>query len=169
MNIREVWKGKKFSVYQEDVEIAPGRVIPFEFASRIDGTRSIVEDEQGRIMITKEFRHELSAYDWRIPGGKLNFENEDIKVAAQRELKEETGVVAKDWTYLWHTNPDSSVRFKRHFLLAKNLTQGRQDLELGEDIEAHWMAKDDVIEIALSGKMAEEFSALSILRYLLND
>jgi hypothetical protein len=33
--------------------------------------RIIIQNEEKKILLTKEFRYELDAYDWRLPGGKV--------------------------------------------------------------------------------------------------
>src|SRR6185436_15963991 len=99
--MKAVWEGIHFKAYHEPVEVAPGRTQTFEYVWRIDGTRTIVINSQDEILITREYRHELNGYDWRLPGGKLDYLAEPVIQAASRELREETGITAKDWKYLW--------------------------------------------------------------------
>jgi 8-oxo-dGTP pyrophosphatase MutT (NUDIX family) len=161
-----IWEGIHFKAYHEDVEIARGKRRTFEYLWRIDGTRSIVIDGAKQLLLTKEYRHELGGYDWRLPGGKLDYINEPIIEAASRELKEETGITAKHWQYLWATTPDATVRFKRHFLLATDISIGVQNLSEGENISLSWFSYPEVKRMALSGEIQEEISALSVLRYI---
>jgi ADP-ribose pyrophosphatase len=161
-----VWKGIHFKAYHETVEVESGRTRTFEYIWRIDGTRTIVVNNSNEILLTKEYRHELQDFDWRLPGGKLDYSDEPIIEAASRELKEETGVTAKNWRYLWATAPDATVRFKRHFLVALDISLGVQNLGEGENISLSWFSPAVVEEMALTGKIREEISALSVLRYI---
>lgn len=160
------WQGRHFRVMHEVVEIEPGKKRTFEFVWRLDGTRTLAVDDQNNILLTREYRHELQDYDWRLPGGKLDFEGENITEAAKRELLEETGVAALNWEYLWSTTPDATVRFKRHFLLATNVKIGHQRLSEGEKIEVTWLPIMQAKNMALNGTIREEISALSILRFI---
>lgn len=164
--MKPIWEGIHFKAFHESVEVAPGKIRTFEYVWRIDGTRSIVVDEANQILLTREYRHELMDYDWRLPGGKLDYVDEPVIQAASRELKEETGITARDWQYLWSTAPDATVRFKRHFLIATEISLGKQSLDEGEKISLSWFSHAAIKEMALTGKIREEISALSLLRYI---
>src|SRR5690349_6887808 len=61
-------KGKMFELVHETQN--DGRV--FEIARRAPGVRLIIADKENRkILLTKEFRRELNAHDFRLPGGKV--------------------------------------------------------------------------------------------------
>ena len=164
--MKPIWEGIHFKVFHETVEVTPGKTDTFEYIWRIDGTRSIVVNNANQILLTREYRHELQDYDWRLPGGKLDYVGEPIIQAASRELKEETGITAKNWRYLWATAPDATIRFRRHFLVASDIAIGAQDLDEGEEISLSWFSHAAVKELALTGQIREEISALSILRYI---
>lgn len=158
-----MWKGTHFSVYHENV-VQANKVVSFEYVWRRDGTRTIAIDNKGYVLLTYEYRTELARKDWRLPGGKLNDENEDIELAARREFEEETGYTAKTWNYLWSSNLDATVRFQRHFYLATDLILGNPKRDLGEDIEVHWFSLKDAYKMALGGEIAEDISSLSIIK-----
>jgi ADP-ribose pyrophosphatase len=151
--MKPVWEGIHFKAYHELVEVVPGQKNTFEFVWRIDGTRSIVLNESKEILLTREFRHELQDYDWRLPGGKLDYVDEPIIEAASRELKEETGITAREWRYLF----------------ASGILMGSQNLGQGEKISLSWFSQATAKEMALTGLIREEISALSILRYIYNE
>jgi ADP-ribose pyrophosphatase len=158
-----VHEGKHFKLIYETVEIE-GKIRVWEYVKRKDGTRTIAVDQNGNILLTREYRHELQAEDWRLPGGRLNYESEPLEKAAQREFEEETGFIADNWEYLWSTTPDSTVRYCRHFFLATGLAKGKKEPEEGTNITAHWTPFPQAYEMAMRGDIREEISALAIIR-----
>src|SRR3989338_6098287 len=100
------YKGKLFEVVSEPVEIE-GKMVQFEKVRRSPGVRLIMQDGQGNILLTREYRRELGKFDYRLPGGKVfdsldewnEFKQhggdiiEKAKQAARKEAKEETGFI----------------------------------------------------------------------------
>lgn len=93
----------------------------------------------------REFRPYYGKYIWMLPGGREDKEN-DIEVAAQRELREETGFQAGELTYYCKTNHSESLMMTSHLFIAKKLTPAplpKDDDELMEvhtlSLERHWI------------------------------
>jgi len=54
-----------------------------EFARRSPGTRLIIE-KGDKIILSREFRHELGSYDYRLPGGKVYDSLDEYNKALQK-------------------------------------------------------------------------------------
>ncbi|HEY4505992.1 MAG TPA: NUDIX hydrolase [Candidatus Paceibacterota bacterium] len=175
-----VYQGKIIEVVQEEVE-ANGKTKTFEFARRSPGTRLIIQ-KGDKVLITKEFRRELNAYDYRLPGGKV-FDSLDeyntalesgvdialaAKQAAIKEGKEEVGVVAKDLSLFHRSVCGATVEWDLFYFVVKDFEETEQNLEGGEDISVEWIDKEEAKKMCLDGRISEERSALVLLRYLNN-
>lgn len=157
-----VFEGRHFEVRHEHVEPEPGHQRIYEYVWRRDGARIIVMDGS-KVLLTREYRHELAGHDWRIPGGRVEG-NETPEESARRELAEETGYTARTWQLLWTTAPDSTVRYQRHFFLATGAEAGEASPDFGEKLTVHWLELSAACTLALDGEVHEEISALALLR-----
>ena len=163
---------------QQEVE-QNGKIKTFEFARRSPGTRLIIP-QADKIFLTKEFRHEVGGYDYRLPGGKvydsLDAYNaallskvdiaEAAKSAAIKEAREEAGIEVKDISFFHKSVCGATVVWDLFYFVVHDFTQTTQALEEGEDITVELVDKDKVKQMCFNGSISEERSALVLLRYL---
>ncbi len=171
-------KGKIIEVFQRDVE-EKGKPKVFEFARRSPGTRLIISRDK-KVLLIKEFRHERDGYDYRLPGGKVYDSldeyknalelgvdiNEAAKVAAIKEAHEEVGVDVKNIEFFHKSICGATVIWDLFYFVVTDFELGKQNLEDGEDITFEFLDFEQVKEMCLDGSVAEERSALVLLRYL---
>lgn len=171
-------KGRLFELVHR--EQSDGRI--FEVARRAPGVRLIIQDDQERILLTKEYRQELESWDYRLPGGKVfdsldEYEahrnsNQDIVEAARQkavaEGAEEAGVIVSELELFKKSILGATVEWDLYVFKANNWrTAGGQSLEEGEQIEAdNWFNYNQVEEIILNGGMQEERIALVLLQWI---
>lgn len=175
-------QGKLFEVVSEQVEIE-GKTLTFEKVRRSPGVRLIMSDGHGNILLTREFRHELSKVDYRLPGGKVfdslgefnEFKKsggdvlEKSKQAALKEAGEETGFAPERVDYLSTSKLGATVEWDLHYFAAPvdRSKQGAQALELGENIEVVWVNEQEAEKLALDPEQfSEERSVAALMRYL---
>lgn len=175
-----VARGRLFELVE--LPQADGRT--FELARRAPGVRVIIPDrEKRKILLTKEFRRELNATDFRLPGGKVfdslpEYEaflsaGKDIVVPASTkaiaESAEEAGIDVSDVKLFKKSTLGATVQWDLFVFEATNWShrpQG-QALEPGEQVEdVVWVTYDSAKAKILSGEMAEERIALILLQWL---
>jgi ADP-ribose pyrophosphatase len=171
-------KGNIIEVVQREVE-QNGNIKVFEFARRSPGTRLIIPKGE-KVLLTKEFRHELNGYDYRLPGGKVYDSldeynaaletgvdiNEAAKKAAIKEAHEEVGILAKDLTLFHKSICGATVVWDLFYFVVNDFEQTEQNLEEGEDITFEFIDTSRAKAMCLDGSVSEERSALVLLRYL---
>lgn len=172
-------RGKLFELVHEKQQ--DGRV--FEKARRAPGVRLIIKDGQDRVLLTKEYRKELEAWDYRLPGGKVfdsldDYEahrqtGQDIVEAAMQkaatEGKEEAGVAISTLELFKKSTLGATVEWDLYVfeVTAWQPAITGQALEEGEQIEADlWFSYKEVEEMILSGQMQEERIALILLQWI---
>lgn len=124
-------------------------------------------DEDDRVLLIQQYRHPIRSRDWELPAGLLDIEGEEPLLAAQRELAEETDLVAADWQPLLstYTTPGGSNEIV-HFFLATGLSaapesHAREDEEA--DIRIEWVPLKDAAGAVLEGRMRNALLANGVL------
>jgi 8-oxo-dGTP pyrophosphatase MutT (NUDIX family) len=86
-------------------------------------------------------------------------------LAAQRELKEETGISAKKWTALLRVNPSNSVSDEECILyLAEDLEYGESLLEETEaDLKVKKIPLTEAIDMVMRGYIRDSMSMVGLL------
>lgn len=103
-------------------------------------------DDDGRIIMEKQFRYALNDYLLEIPAGKLDA-GEDPLVCAKRELEEETGIIASEWISLGTiaTSPGFCNEVI-HLYVAKGLSKGKIHWDEDEYVEVERYTFDELLQ-----------------------
>lgn len=124
-------------------------------------------DAYGRVAVTRQWIYTHREVQWRLPAGRIDDGDcGEPEAAARRELAEETGVAAADWSPLGTINcADSLTNHKDHAFLATGLTNGGdRALEPGEaDLELHWLPVERVVTMVLAGEFPHAGSTFAVL------
>lgn len=178
MNEKITYQGRIVEVVEKEVVIGEKTKI-FELARRSPGVRLIIVTDD-TVYLSKEFRHEVQGYDYRLPGGKvfdtLNEFNdalssnidilESAKTAAVKEAREEMGIIANSIELFHKSICGSTVEWDLYYFVVTDFTKQNQELEDGEVIELNPVSIDEAKKMCLDGRIDEERSALTLLRYL---
>lgn len=92
--------------------------------------------ENNEVYLVRVYRYTTKIFSWEVPGGGSDGEN--LRAAAQRELKEETGLRAGHWTHLGKLQMwNGSSNEWGHIFIAKHL----------EETGAHEQKKEGISEM----------------------
>jgi 8-oxo-dGTP pyrophosphatase MutT (NUDIX family) len=135
------------------------------FKNRAIGVLPI--DDEGCTYLVGQYRYTLNQYSWEIPEGGCPIE-EDPLVAAQRELKEETGLTARHLQLLGRTHLSNSVTDEEAlYYLATGLSQGSAEPEGTEKLRLRRVPFAEALRMALAGEITDALSVVTLLRYAL--
>jgi ADP-ribose pyrophosphatase len=155
LSSKEILKNKLFTVVDEVAQDNNGFEIHRNIIRHPGSAVMMAVDEQERVLLVKQFRLPAEADLWELPAGRLD-PGETPLEAAKRELQEETGYTAKNWTELVSFWPSPGyVAEKMNLFLAEDLTAGEQHLMDDERIQYRWFSKDEVGEWIRSGKIPD--------------
>jgi 8-oxo-dGTP pyrophosphatase MutT (NUDIX family) len=128
----------------------------------------LAADAQGRVCLLRQYRHAAGGWFIELPAGLCDVEGEDPLVVAQRELREEAGLVAEEWTRLGATYSSPGISTELvHLYLARGLTEvGRGDFEPTHEeaeMQVFWAPMEQVLEAILAGRVSDGPTVLAVL------
>ena len=124
----------------------------------------VVLDEEMNTWLVGQYRFPLERYSWEIPegGGDLNV---DPLVSIQRELREETGIEARDWRYLMQLDLSNSVSDEvARVYVATGLSFGAPEPDDTEALAVSRLPFEEAYAMALDGRITDAISVAALLR-----
>lgn len=94
----------RYDLRRDDVELASGLRQEVVWVDHPGAVGIAAMDEHGRMVLVQQYRHSIRAELVEIPAGRLE-PGEDRLQAAMRELEEEAGLRAAEWTLLQDIHP----------------------------------------------------------------
>jgi 8-oxo-dGTP pyrophosphatase MutT (NUDIX family) len=121
-------------------------------------------DEEGNIYLVGQYRFPLDAFSWEIPEGGAPY-NEDLLKSAKRELKEETGIEARNWQKLLDIHLSNSVSDEiGHIFLATGLSYADAEPEETEEIQVKKLPFEQACQMLLNGEITDSLTIAGLLR-----
>jgi 8-oxo-dGTP pyrophosphatase MutT (NUDIX family) len=123
-------------------------------------------DSAGFTYLVGQYRYTLNEYSWEVPEGGCSIESgESTLDAAKRELLEETGLVASEWTQLGEVYLSNSVSDEKAVMyVAQNLVQQQACPEETEQLKIRRLPLGEAIEMAKNGSITDALSVLTLLK-----
>ncbi|AIV37265.1 MULTISPECIES: NUDIX domain-containing protein [Streptomyces] len=162
------FRGKKTSVRTDDVVMPDGSVVSRDYQVHPGSVAVLALDEEGRVLVIRQYRHPVRERLWEIPAGLLDVPGENPLHAAQRELYEEAHVKAEDWRVLTdvYTTPGGCDEAVRIFL-ARGLSEAvgeRFEVEDEEaDMELTRVPVADLVRGVLAGELHNNCLVVGVL------
>ena len=134
-------------VRQDGVQLTNGKIIKDYFINvRPDIVLVLPLTKDRKIIFVRQYRHGIGEILLELPAGRFDPQQENSLSAAKRELEEEIGYVASQFTKLatLYDNPVKDTN-KIHLFVAHNVAPiGKQKLDITEEIEIVLVPVDEV-------------------------
>ena len=117
-----------------------------------DAVNVIALTKDKQVILVKQFRFGIGAYTLELPGGMVD-DGEQVLIAAQRELREETGFAGTNWNYLGkiQSNPVFMDGLVHHYIVDNASKQFELSLDEAEDVELVKMSIAEAYELIDTG------------------
>ncbi|NEV61868.1 NUDIX hydrolase [Thiorhodococcus minor] len=158
------FQGKVIDVAVETVELPDGSQVDLEMVRHPGGAAAVALDDQDRVCLLRQYRHASGGWLWELPAGRID-PGETPFATAQRELLEEAGLQAEDWTELgvMHSSPGIFTEVI-HLWFARGLTSVPVEHEHGEVIEVHWMPLVQALDWCNDGNITDSKTLAGLYR-----
>ncbi|WP_278822967.1 NUDIX domain-containing protein [Corynebacterium stationis] len=120
----------------------------------------------GEIAMVHQYRHAVKRRLWELPAGLLDLKDESELAGAQRELVEEAGLKAAQWSVLADivTSPGFCEETARVYL-AQDLTEVERPEAFGDeeaDMDFAWIKLDEAVAKVLAGEINNSIAVTGI-------
>ncbi len=116
------------------------------------------------VHLVGQYRYTMDEYSWEIVTG-YSARGEDLLAGAARELREETGLVAQQWTPLGDCHISNSVTDQRGYLyLAQDLVAGQATPDETEELAVKTVPLAEALRQAQASEIQQAFSLVGLYR-----
>ncbi len=161
-----LFNGNVIDLVLDTVTLPNGETATREVVKHRGGVCVIAEDNDGNILLVKQFRYPYKEVVLEIPAGKRDTEDEDPLECGKRELREETGAIAKNFYPLGKLYPSPGYCGEIIWIFAATgLTFGKQDLDSDEFLNVERIPLEKLVEMVLNGEIPDAKTQTAILKY----
>jgi len=158
-----LFRGRKIQVALDTETHPDGQTVTRDVVLHPGAAAILPIVDSDHVCLLRNHRPITGATLWEIPAGTLE-PGEPPESAAVRELAEETGYRAQEWTKLAEFFPSPGVLNERtHLYVATKLAPGEMRLERDEDLEPRTIAWEQAIGWALDGTIVDAKTLIAIL------
>ena len=162
---KEIYKGHILNVVCDTVRLPDGNTAPREVCLHVGAVCVIPLLEDGRVIMERQYRYPHGRVFFEIPAGKLNYSGEDQLEAAKRELREETGAVAKKYTDLGEMIPSPAILGEKiRMYLAEDITFTERELDEDEFLDVELVPLNELYDMVMRGEIADAKTQIAVLK-----
>lgn len=151
----ELFCGKVVHLFRDEIELQNGRHATREYIRHSGAVCVLPLTADNEAVMVRQYRYPFSRALLEVPAGKLE-PGEAPDDAVKRELSEETGAEAAEWTYLGEYYPTVAYSDEIiHLYLARTLTFHETHPDEDEFLNVERIPLETLVDEALSGNLPD--------------
>jgi len=163
LSTRPAYQNAWIDVTESVVELEPGKLTLYGVVTCGPCVGVLPRLDDGRVLLVRQLRYVARRVTWEIPTGGVH-PGEDVEAAAQRELAEECGHVARRLTPLLSYHTSKSVMDEvAHLFLGEDLERAPRPPDETERIEVHAVPFEEALRLVLSGEIVDSMTVIAVL------
>ena len=150
---------------REDSVVLPrGTEATYEYVEIKNGSSTLAVEENNDVWLVREWKYAIDRPSLEVVSGGIE-PGEAPLDAARRELREEAGLHAEEWTPLGHVDPFTTMlSCPNHLFLARGLTHIGRAPDEAEVIEILRVPLAEAVRLVMTGGITHGTSCVLILK-----
>ena len=160
-----IHEGRIINYFSDTIEIEGGKQTLFDFIGHKGASAMIPVDQDGNILMVRQYRNAIDQYSLEIPAGGLN-PGEDNRTCAIRECEEETGYKAGEVFHL--IDVFTTVAFSNEKIgiyYTTGITPSKQNLDEDEFVTLERHSIEELTKMIFNGVIQDAKTVAAILAY----
>ena len=163
VSTERVYDGSLLKVFRDAVRLPDGSEGVREYIRHPGAVAIVPLFDDGRVLLERQFRYPHGREFLEIPAGKID-PGEAHLDTAKRELREETGYEAGEWTRLGVLHPAIAYTDEAiEIFVAKKLTLRGRRLDAGEFLETQIMKFEEAVNMIRDGRITDAKTVAALL------
>jgi len=162
---REIFQGRVIRLVDRDLVLPNGRRTTFSIVEHPGAVAIVPVHANGDVVLLRQFRPSIGEEIYEIPAGTIE-KGEAPLATAKREIVEETGLKAKQWTKIseFFTAPGFCTELM-HVYVARGLSPASAEGDADEVLRPERMSIDAALKLIRSKKIRDAKSIAGLLIY----
>ena len=161
----EIFDGYIVHLVKDTIKLPNGEPATREVCLHNGAVCVVPVTENNEIIMERQFRYPFGEVIWEIPAGKLDKGEADELLAAARELREETGYTADNYTFIGYIYPSPAILSEKIAMyVATGLHKGEQELDEDEFLDVVKVPFDEVVKMIMENKIPDAKTQTAVLK-----
>jgi ADP-ribose pyrophosphatase len=160
----QIHSGNLVRLRLDSVVLPRGTEATYEYVEIKNGSSTLAMEDNGDVWLVREWKYAIDRPSLEVASGGIE-PGEAPLAAAQRELREEAGLIAERWTPMSFVDPFTTMlSCPNHLFLAEGLSRVDREPEEAEIIEVCRIPLAEAVKLVMDGGITHGSSCVAILK-----